>query len=160
MLQLPFRLPSRSEATLIAALLFVLLFASWLRRGERIAALEARPAVQESAHVAKHEVVKRGPVKLSRKKTVAPDGTVTTESTREVAGEERETNLAVDLKREETPPVLPRAPTTRWVHGTFDINGYMPRRVAGGLTLWGRVDLGVSYDWRYRATGIEVGLRF
>lgn len=156
------RLPSRGEAALIGGCAVALLFASWLRRGERIATLEAfiaaRPLISESAKRATD--LKRGPVKVSRKTTILPDGTKTVESVREVASEERHT--ASETARVETPACpAPRRPKTRYGHITLDPGASLtPRAADAGLTLWDRLDVGGSYDWRYKALGIEVGGRF
>lgn len=153
------RLPSRNEAALIALAIIVLLFVSWLRRGEKIATLEAalaaKPRVEFRDRIVEKKVTVRGPVQVVT--VIAKDGTKTITANR--AGETVTSDKARDLERTETPICpAPYQARTRYVHLAGDAAG--PYGGDIGLTLWDRWDVGVTGDWRRQAVGAQVGLRW
>lgn len=145
-------LPSLAEiyehrAKLLAAAA-VFFFAAWLRRGERVASLEATLAARPQINDARKASldVKRGPVKIIRKTTVAPDGTKTTEQSREVAAEER--HSAQESDHQEKPACPAAAPAPRYLAGfVIDPRSAVPALSIAprvGITIGGRLDLAYS----------------
>lgn len=127
------RLPSKGEAALIGAALVVLLFVSWLRRGERIAVLEqavaAKPRVEFRDRIVEKRVVVKGPVRVV--KVEAPDGTKTTTVDR--AAETISTDKDRDVARSETPVCAPPRPAKTRVAGVlFGPHGFGGSWVEGG----------------------------
>jgi hypothetical protein len=138
-------LPRSTEGRLI--LVIVALGLLLMGAGAEIQRLRARPMTQERVKVV------RGPTRTIVKTVTTPGGERIVERIREVASETRES------EHEEKPacPVVRK----RYVRATLDplLSG-APRAAAAGLTIWDRLDLGGSYDWRAKAVGVEVGARF
>lgn len=169
--QFPLRLPTRNELTLIGATLLVFFFASWLRRGEKIAVLEAalaaKPRVEFRDRVVEKRVVVKGPERVVKVLVTAADGTKTATTTTDRAGETITAAKERDLERTETPICpAPYPAKTRhagvifgahgfagtWVEGvrggltladTWDLTGTVRRDRDGGVTPGGEV----SYRW-------------
>lgn len=146
------RLPSRNEVAVAAAFLLVLLFASWLRRGEKIAALEAqlaeKPKVEFRDRVVEKRVVVRGPVRVVKEVVQAPDGTKTTRTETDRAPETVSTDKDRDVARVETPVCPPPTrPKSRYAGLILGTDGYAGSPVKGarvGLNVWQSWDLGVN----------------
>lgn len=158
--QFPLRLPSRNEAALIGLAVLALLFASWLRRGEKISSLEAqlaaKPMVEFRDRVVEKRVVEKGPVHFV--KVVAPDGTKTTTVDR--AAVVVTTDKASDHERKETPicPQPHRAPT-RYFGPTWGKDGFAGSWVKGargGINVMENWDLGGNLS-RERDGAVVVG---
>ncbi len=143
---LSLRLPSRSELAICAAALLVLLFASWLRRGEKIAvleaALDAKPRVEFRDRVVEKRVVVKGPVHVVT--VQAKDGSKTVTVDR--APETISTDKARDVNRTETPICPPpyRA-KSRYAGLIVGANGYQGSWVKGiraGINVFDSWDFG------------------
>lgn len=140
------RLPSKGEAALIGLALVVFLFASWLRRGERIAVLEqalaAKPKVEFRDRVVEKKVVVKGSVRVV--KVEAPDGTKTTTVDR--APETVTTDKDRDVARTETPVCPPpRRLPSRYAGVIMGADGYAGSWVKGargGINVLENWDLG------------------
>lgn len=138
------RLPP--SAYVIAALALLLLWAVHVI-GKQQAQLDARPLVESFKVDARTEDVRRGPVRISRTTTTAPDGTKTTTSTREIAAEERHTEVKTEASYKETPAPLRHTPKTRYVgQGVNPLDYTRQWRGRGGLTVLGALDAGVAVD--------------
>lgn len=140
-----------------------LLWAAGHRVTELDAALAARPVVLETHVDTRTEDFRRGPVKITRRTVTAPDGTKTTEQTREIAAEERHTETS-SAKEHREKPGQARA-RSRYVGLGVDPLDYarLPR-LRAGLTLWSVLDAGLAYDPRRPLTGgavqLEAAYRF
>jgi hypothetical protein len=165
--QFPLRLPSRNEAALIGLALLVLLFASWLRRGEKIASLEAllaaKPLVESSRKEEKAKDVKRGPSKTTTKTTFDPNTgkKLAVEKVKESGASEEHTASKSEEARKETPicPQPHHAPT-RYIGVAAGLDEWKKPRISGGLTFAERLDVGAYYDSRYSAAGAESRYRW
>ena len=155
---IPTLLPkSLDERFLLACVVLGLMLAAAgakiLRLQEQLA---ARPAVEE--HQATRVVT--GPTRTVYRTITAPGGTVTVEKERTV--ESRVVETVRD--HSETPVALPHN-RTRYVGLGIDPLRYaaLPR-LRAGVTFFGAVDLGVSYDARFSPTGgafgVEAAYRF
>lgn len=142
------RLPSRNELAIAGAALLVLLFASWLRRGEKIAVLEsefaAKPRVEFRDRVVEKRIVVKGPVHVVT--VQAPDGSKMTTVDR--APETVSTDKDRDVSRVETPicPQPHRVPS-RYVGPIFGKDGYAGSWVKGargGINVLENWDLGAN----------------
>lgn len=157
----PLRLPNRNEAALIGLAVLALLFASWLRRGEKIAVLEAqlaaKPRVEFRDRVVEHKVVVKGPTHVVT--VQAPDGTKTTTVDR--APETISSDKDRDTQRVETPicPAPYRA-KTRYAGVALAPDAWDRPRLSLGLTFADRVDVGGYFDTRYSAFGLESRFRW
>lgn len=166
MLRLPL-LPHKD--TILVGTIAILTFMLW-QAGQGLerlqAQLDARPLVTDHKVDARTEDYRRGPTKTVRKTVVAPDGTKTTETTREVAAEERHTEAKTETLHTETPIALPQAPArTRYVGLALNPFHYTRPRLSAGLTFWdGRLDAGAYWDsklpWDNGAFGAETRYRF
>lgn len=144
------RLPSRNELAVAAAFLLVLLFASWLRRGERIATLEAalaaKPKVEFRDRIVEKRVVVRGPVRVVKEVVQAPDGTKTTRTETDRASETVSTDKDRDVARVETPVCPPpRRLPSRFAGVIMGADGYAGswvKGVRGGINVMENWDLG------------------
>lgn len=164
------RLPTRGELALAGACAVVLLLASWQRRGEKIAALEAQLAAKPAVDERREVKEEKGPTVTKRRYAPPPPAAagcpdpqpVLLEETVEEGPSRREELLA----REETPVAPARTPAKpRWALLTLDPGqSFRPRRLQGGISFLedARVTpmVGASYDWRYGAAGLEVGGRW
>ncbi len=153
------RWPTKSEATVGAALLLVALFISWAHRGARIAELEtamaAKPRVEFRDRVVEKKVRVAGPVHVVT--VQAPDGTKTTTVDRAVVT--TTTDKARDTERTETPVCLPpRSPRTRFAGLLLgpDGTGSWIEGARGGLNLFDRIDVAASFR-RRRGGGTAFG---
>ncbi len=142
------RLPNRNEVAIAVAAAVVLLFASWLRRGEKIAALEAdlaaKPRVEFRDRVVEKRVVVKGPIRIV--KVQAADGSVTTTTDR--APETVSTDKDKDVVKIETPICPPPSrPKSRYVGLIWGANGYRGSWVKGaraGINVLENWDLGAN----------------
>ena len=164
------RLPKPGELALIGLALLVLLFASWLRRGEKIASLEtqlrAKPLVETK--IVERVVVKKvaGPVRVVEKITTAKSGERVVERTIERASVVSEKGSSSEVSIVELPVIVApadRIARPRWYVGA----GYAPA-IAGssgwaariGLCFGGRLDLGYRFARLAPHHGLEVAWRF
>jgi hypothetical protein len=138
------RLPTRNEIAVGSAALLVLLFASWLRRGEEIASLKtiiaAKPRVEFRDRIVEKRVVVKGDVRIVREVVKAPDGTVTSRTETVTTDKDR------DVVRIETPvcPAPHRAPA-RYVGLIWGADGYggsWVKGARGGINVLENWDLG------------------
>ncbi len=147
---LPFkpRLPSRNEVSIAVGFVLVFLFASWLRRGEKIAALEselaAKPRVEFRDRVVEKRVVVKGPIRII--KVQSADGTVTTTTDR--APEIVSTDKDKEITRVET-PICPaaRAVSSRYIGliaGAAGYGGSWIKGFRGGVNILDNWDLGAN----------------
>jgi hypothetical protein len=139
------RLPNRNEVAIAAVALLVLLFASWLRRGEKIASLEsqlaAKPRVEFRDKIVEKRVVVKGPVHTVT--VLAKDGSKTTTTDR--APETVSTDKAKDAIRVETPICPPTHRQTRYAGLIFGADGYggsWVKGFRGGINVFENWDLG------------------
>jgi hypothetical protein len=137
------RLPNRGELLLVILVLGVLLAVA----GAHIRRLQANPLVQESIVYRRVQ----GPTRTVVRTTTKPSGEVVVERERTVES----STVERDTEKKETARPLSKS---RWAHATVDAAG--PRAAAAGLTLWNTLDVGASYDWRSRAPGAVIGIRF
>jgi hypothetical protein len=128
--------------------------------------LAARPAIEDYKVDARTEDVRRGPVRISRKTVIAPDGTKTIESTRDIGAIDSHTATTSEVSHKETPVgESPARARTRYVGLGIDPLRYaaMPR-LRAGVTVLGAFDVGVAYDPRFSpvngAVGLELAYRF
>lgn len=132
--------------------------------GAQQAQLDARPLVEDFKTDARTEDVRRGPVKISRTTTTAPDGTKTVVAVREIAAEERHVEVKNEASHRETPVAAPRARTRYVGVGVDPLNYARLPRLRAGVTVFGALDLGVAYDARFAPTsgafGLEAAYRF
>ncbi len=146
------RLPNRNEFALAASALVVLLFASWLRRGEKIARLEAnlaaKPKIEYKDRIVEKRVVVKGPVRVVKVVVKSPDGTTTTQSISDKAEETVETDKARDVEKVETPICPPprRAPSRffGFVVGRDGYQGSWIKGVRAGINVLENWDLGAN----------------
>jgi len=137
------RLPSRSEAELLGVVAFVLLFASWLRRGEAIktrdAIIAAKPMVEERVR----EVKVEGPVRVVEKIVKGADGSCSIERTTDRG----EVTTSREADRKETPICLPTPAGKTWaIGGGLDLR----RRDRGTVGLsksYGDLSIGLGHAW-------------
>lgn len=140
------RLPTRGEAALAGAFALVLLFASWLRRGEKIAALEAQLAARPSVESHKRSETKKrtGPKRTETRTTISPDGTKTIDRVETI--ESQETNTRAESESISKP--VQAYTTPRWLVGaaTSPLDRSALSAFAGA-TIGGRLDLTVGWDF-------------
>lgn len=155
------RLPNAFEFILALSVALLFFMALSARRGQRIATLEAvlaaRPATEEQVRLVRVS----GPIQWRTRIETKPGGEKIIERWRSAGPSE----VREDRSHEETPACAPETPRkSRWASVTIapgDIpKPYSIHRAAAGITLWDRLDIGGSYDWRYNAAGIDVGVRF
>ncbi len=140
--------PSRNEVLVALAFAVVFLFASWLRRGEKIAALEsdlaAKPRVEYRDRIVEKRVVVKGPSRIIKVK--GPDGTVTTTTDR--APETVSTEKDRDVENTETPicppPYRPKSRYVGLIVGKDGYQGSWVKGVRGGINVIENWDLGVN----------------
>lgn len=136
------RLPTRGEAELLGLVAFVLLFASWQRRGEAIktrdAIIAAKPMIEERVK----EVRIEGPVRVVEKIVKSADGACTIERTTERA-EVRTERAAEHMER----PVCPAPDRIKtWAVGGGLNLRHRDRGSVGLSKSFGDLGLGLSHD--------------
>lgn len=148
--------------TLVVVLLYVLSLQRQLKDAR--AALAARPAVVTKVEQQVKTVTVAGPVRVETKTVYVP-GTTQVQYVDRVV--ERAPVTTTQQKETEADrsvtPACPAAAAPRWRYAGLTLdpdNGGVPMALRGGVTLWGRFDAGVSYDWKHRAAGLEGALRF
>ncbi len=157
------RLPSLRRRDLLYCAALALLGVLLLLAMRRVRELEARPAVETKIVEKVHRVVTRGPERIVTRTVIAPDGTRTVDKTTD-----KGPSLVVDDRQKaETRVEVPgdlakRDAPWRYARVTLDpVWGFKPRAAAAGVTLFrGRVDVGLTADWRYQAVGLEIGFRW
>lgn len=159
---------------LAAAVVFLLAVAQ--RQRETIVRLSAAPTVTATkttatAKVVQRAAVHRAPVKTTKTVTTAKDGVKTVVTVKEAGpvdvGPVATTTTALTAEtRVETPPPPPKpfVPTRYVGLGLDPFAPGIPKRVRAGLTLWNRIDVGVAWEPRLRAShgavGVELSYRF
>lgn len=132
------------------AALLVLVSASWLRRGEKIASLEsalaAKPLVEFRDRVVEKRVVVKGDVRIVREVVKAPDGTVTSRTETARAPETVTTDKDRDVVRVETPicPAPHKVPAryAGLIWGADGYGGSWVKGARGGINVLENWDLG------------------
>lgn len=158
----PLPRPDSWDLVKVLALLAIALGALCLRQRETIARLSARPAVEAKVDKSTKTETHKGKVRVVEKFVTVPGkcDPVVIERIVETDPEISTTEThRVSEKVETPPPTLPAA-RTRYVGLTLDPLLRAPRAARAGLTVFGLADVGASYDWRYEAVGVDVGLRF
>jgi hypothetical protein len=129
--------------------------------------LAVKPEILDARVDARTEDFRRGPVKITRKTETKPDGTKTTEQTREIAAEERHVEAVSEATHKETPVFAPQAPArTRYVGvGVNPLDYTRQWRGRAGLNVLGAVDAGVAVDLdpvrlNFDRPMLELGYRF
>ena len=130
-------------------------------------ALNARPLVEDFQVDDRDETFRRGPVKITTKTIIAPDGTKTIEKTEEKSAEERHVAIKAESGHKEAPVVEAAGarPRKRYVGVGVDPLAYarMPR-LRAGVNVWGALDVGLAYDSRFSphngALQVELTYRF
>ncbi len=125
------------------------------------AALAARPAVHLEAEQQLKIVKVAGPVHYETKTVYVPGTTQVQYVERIVTRDpvttttQKDSEVVKDVK-----PACPAAAAAPWRYAGATLDGSGPRALRAGVTLWNRLDLGASYDWKYHAAGGDVGVRF
>lgn len=159
------------RAAVLSGALALTIF-GYLQRGVKISSLEAtiaaRPQINETAKTSDVKDVKKGPVKITRKTTVAPDGTKTTEQTREIGAQESHEEAKAETTHEEKPACPAPDKPNRWYLGAgvdpFHVTDVTRARVRGGWTFGDRLDFGPALDFSRPifdgGLGVDATLRF
>jgi hypothetical protein len=149
---------------LVILVLALLLCALRARLKTDEAVIAARPAVHTEAEQQSHSVRVAGPVRVVTKTVYVPGTTQVQYVERDIergqttTTTEKDSHVVKDVR-----PACPPAPRAPWRYAgvTVDpLNSFMPRALRGGVSLWGRLDVGGSFDWKYRALGLEAAVRF
>lgn len=122
-------------------------------------ALMVKPAVSTVAKTEKAVERRLGPTRTTRRTVVAPDGTKTVETTREVEAEEIHSAAHSEEEHTETPVFAPISPArTRYVGLGIDPSELKRPRLRAGVTLFQVFDAGVAYDTRFKLLGGAIQL--
>src|SRR3990172_1826875 len=137
------RLPSRSEAELLGFAVFVLLFASWLRRGEAIKTrdtiIAAKPMIEDRIQLVRVEA----PVRIIEKIVKSADGSCSIERTTDRGTVTTKT----ESERKETSVCLPLSAGKVWaLGGSLDLRR-RDRGAAGVSRSFGDLTLGLGHAW-------------
>ena len=152
------------QRLLVLLVAVVLLAAVAKRQQETIAALRARPAVEFRDRVVEKRVVVRGPVRVVKEVVKAPDGTETTRTTTDRAGETVTTDKDREKERTETPPQVAAAVPYRYIGLALTPLDWKRPRISAGFALGRNLDAGAYWDSSRRlkdgALGAEARARF
>lgn len=144
-----------THRALVLAIAVVGLLALAKRQHEMITLLRAAPTVQFRDRIVEKRVVVRGPVHVVKEVVKAPDGTVITHVTTDLAPETVTTDKEMERERVEVPPQAPDS-TRRTRYAGFGFDPARPRlwRARTGLTVFRAFDAGMAVDFDSEAHAI------